>query len=187
MEKETARRIVQEKIARLTENERQEKSKSVEGRLFSLDEFQRSKVIMFFVGVSDEVDTAKLLARALDEGKIVALPKTYMNRGDLAAFAIKGLSELQPGTFGILEPPEAWPIAVASIDFIVVPARAYDRKGNRLGRGKGFYDRFLAQTDLTAVRCGVAFDCQIFPHIAHTPSDEPVDIIITESEVIRCR
>ena len=187
MEKEKARRIAQTKVARLAEKEREEKEKAVEERLFSLHEFQQSQVIMFFAGMADEVDTRDMLARALNEGKTVGLPRTFIKTGLLKAFEIKSLGELRPGAYGILEPPETLPIAPASIDFIVVPARAYDRKGNRLGRGKGFYDRFLAQKDLRAVRCGVAFDCQIFSHLAHSQFDEPVDIIITESEVIRCK
>jgi 5-formyltetrahydrofolate cyclo-ligase len=142
---------------------------------------------MFFVGMADEVDTKDMLARALGENKTVVLPKTYMKTGLLGVFEIRSVDELVPGTLGILEPPENRPVAAESIDFIVVPARGYDRKGNRLGRGKGFYDRFLAQKDLTAVRCGVAFDCQIFPHLAHSQFDEPVDIIVTESEMIRCK
>ena len=187
MEKEKARRIVQRKIARLTKKERSEKAKAIEKRLFSFSDFQKGQVIMFFVGMADEVDTRNMVARALNVGKTVALPRTYIKSGSFKAFEIKSLVELVPGTYGILEPPETLPIAPARIDFIVVPARAYDRRGNRLGRGKGFYDRFLAEKDLTAVRCGVAFDCQIFSHLAHSQFDEPVDIIITESEVIRCK
>ena len=187
MEKEKARRIVQRTVARLTEKERKDKEEAIGERLFSLDEFQRSQLIMFFAGMADEVDTRNMLARALSEGKTVALPKTFVRTGSLQAFEIKSLAELRPGTYGILEPPETVSIASVDIDFIVVPARAYDRKGNRLGRGKGFYDRFLAQKDLTALRCGLAFDCQIFSHLAHSQFDEPVDIIITESEVLRCK
>lgn len=138
MEKKKARRIVQRKIARLTKKERSEKAKAIGKRLFSLSEFQKGQVIMFFAGMADEVDTREMMVRALNEGKTVALPRTHIKSGSLRAFEIKSLVELVPGTYGILEPPETLPIAPASIDFIVVPARAYDRRGNRLGREKAF-------------------------------------------------
>ena len=89
------------------------------------------------------------------------------------------------GSFGIGEPAagEAWPIE--DIDLIVVPAVAYDRRGRRLGRGGGFYDRFLARGGLRARTCGLAFAQQIVQELPAESHDYPVEIVVTDREVLR--
>ena len=98
-----------------------------------------------------------------------------------------GLEEGMIVNQGIREPAggEAWPIE--QIDLVVVPALAYDRSGNRLGRGGGFYDRFLAQPALRAVRCGLAFSKQVVQELPVGPNDHPVDLLVTDAEVLRFR
>jgi len=68
------------------------------------------------------------------------------------------------------------------IDFVVVPGLAFDLKGNRLGRGKGYYDRFLKRLRNDASTCGVAFDCQLLDEVPHGPSDFRLDALVTESK-----
>ena len=71
------------------------------------------------------------------------------------------------------------------IDMIIVPAIAYDRNGNRIGRGKGYYDRLLQKA--SALKIGVGYDFQLIPHIDSEPHDIPVDIIVTPNNFINCR
>jgi 5-formyltetrahydrofolate cyclo-ligase len=101
---------------------------------------------------------------------------------------IRSLSlNLAPGAFGILEPREAVVVEPSAIDFVLVPARGYDRSGNRIGRGGGYYDRYMAQPAFRAVRCGVAFAAQVLDSIPHTPHDLPVELLVTERSIVSCR
>jgi 5-formyltetrahydrofolate cyclo-ligase len=76
-------------------------------------------------------------------------------------------------------------VEIERIDLVIVPALAFDRAGNRLGRGGGFYDRFLARPGLGASKIGLAFDEQIVDTIPVGPNDIPVDIVVTDKEIIR--
>lgn len=89
------------------------------------------------------------------------------------------------GAFHIEEPSGDELIPIENIEMVVVPAIAYDRRGNRVGRGKGFYDRLLADTKATKV--GVAYDFQLVDDIDSEPHDVKVDVVITESHIITVR
>jgi 5-formyltetrahydrofolate cyclo-ligase len=78
------------------------------------------------------------------------------------------------------------PIPFGQIDLVVAPALGFDRRGNRLGRGGSFYDRFFANQEVIASRCGLAFAEQILDSIPITESDEPVHFVVTDEEVIFC-
>ena len=92
---------------------------------------------------------------------------------------------LVEGRFGIREPGSGSPRPFEDIDLIVVPALAYDRTGGRLGRGGGFYDRFLARDDMRAVRCGLGFDEQVTEQLPTHAHDLPVAIVVTDRQVLR--
>jgi 5-formyltetrahydrofolate cyclo-ligase len=93
--------------------------------------------------------------------------------------------DLAPGVFGILEPAGNETVEPGSIDFLLVPARGFDRQGNRLGRGGGYYDRYMSHPDFRATRCGVAYSAQVLDAIPHDAHDLPVHILVTESGVLR--
>ncbi|MEN6335629.1 MAG: 5-formyltetrahydrofolate cyclo-ligase, partial [Phycisphaerales bacterium] len=90
------------------------------------------------------------------------------------------------GTWGLRNPTTGVPIPFGQIDLVVAPGLGYDRKGNRLGRGGSFYDRFFANKDLRATRCGLAFVEQVMELIPTTESDEPVEWLVTDEEVVHC-
>jgi len=91
-----------------------------------------------------------------------------------------------PGVFGILEPAGSEIVEPGSIDFVLVPARGFDRSGNRLGRGGGYYDRYMSHPDFHAIRCGIAFAAQVLDAIPHDAHDLPVHILVTEEGVLAC-
>ncbi len=93
--------------------------------------------------------------------------------------------DLVPGVFGILEPRGSEVVEPGAIDFVLVPARGFDRAGNRLGRGGGYYDRYMAHPDFRAIRCGIAYSAQVLPAIPHDAHDLPVHVLVTESGVLR--
>jgi 5-formyltetrahydrofolate cyclo-ligase len=152
----------------------------------ALEEFRDARAVMLYSPIPGEVDCVPIARAAWGAGKIVLLPKVLLAERRMTP--VRWLSaddEMRVGSFGIGEPAsgEAWPIE--EIDLIVVPAVAYDRAGRRLGRGGGFYDRFLAQSGLRAVTCGLAFARQVVEELPAEPHDYPVEIVVTDREVFR--
>jgi 5-formyltetrahydrofolate cyclo-ligase len=90
------------------------------------------------------------------------------------------------GAGGLRNPVAGVPIPFGQIDLVVAPALGFDRLGNRLGRGGSFYDRFFANKEVVAARCGLAFAEQVVDSIPTTESDESVHFVVTDEEVIYC-
>ena len=154
--------------------------------LIAMEEFRDARAVMLYHPIPGEVDCVPIARAAWGAGKIVLLPKVLLAERRMTP--VRWLSpddEMLVGSFGIGEPAagEAWPIE--DIDLIVVPAVAYDRRGRRLGRGGGFYDRFLAQDKLQATTCGLAFARQIVEELPAESHDYPVEIVVTDREVLR--
>lgn len=147
--------------------------------------YQDAKSILLYVPLQGELDVRTILDRAQLEGKQVALPRFMPEQSRYAAFFI-GDKPLQPGPYGVLEPDASLPISVNRLDLIVVPGLGFDARGRRLGRGKGFYDRLLAEAG-GIVKCGICFDEQLLPEIPAEPHDVAVDFIATPSRWLDCR
>jgi 5-formyltetrahydrofolate cyclo-ligase len=184
MEKAEARREVERRIAALTAEQRADASARIRQRIAELREFLRARTVMMFATMPDEVDTLPIIEDALAAGKTVVLPHVNRGVGEMDARVVRDVArDLVLGTFGIPEPRDCPVAGPDSIDFVLVPGRAFDRQGNRLGRGGGYYDRFLARID--AVRCGCVFAAQVLDAVPHAEHDLPVDVIVTEDVVIR--
>ena len=95
--------------------------------------------------------------------------------------------DLAENSLGIREPVSGVPIPTSMIDLVIVPGLGFDEKGNRLGRGRGFYDRFLAHPQLRAVKCALAFEEQLCPEVPCDPLDVGVDILVTDVKLRRAR
>jgi 5-formyltetrahydrofolate cyclo-ligase len=99
--------------------------------------------------------------------------------------SVASVSELVASKWGICEPPADAPIVSASrIEFILMPGVAFDRSGNRLGYGRGYYDKWLLTADPALARVAAAFSCQIVKKVPVGPHDQTIDSIITENEII---
>ncbi len=116
------------------------------------------------------------------EGKQVAFP--VVSGEQLSARWVAGFSELKPGAFGILEPANEAPCAGNTFDLILVPGLAFDRRGGRLGRGKGYYDRFLSETG--GLRAGICFEDQVVEEIPGEAHDIRMDFLITPAGIFPC-
>lgn len=159
-------------------------SQLILARLQALPAFQRAGIVHTYVSLRHEVETHELIRQLLHLQKFVVVPKVEPN-GELQQYFIKDFSDLQTGAYGILEPAsDAHRASVAQFGLVVVPGLAFDRRGNRLGAGKGYYDRFLAQVQ--APKIALAFAFQIFEEVPVEPHDQRVDLIVTEKEVIAC-
>lgn len=126
-----------------------------------------ARCVMLYAPMRTEVDVGPVIRQCLDAGLRVCLPRTGWESGAMEPALVTdwpaGMVETR---HGLVQPSEsATPVDLESIDLVVVPGLGFDRHGARLGRGGGFYDRFLARRELTALRVGVAFDVQIVDSI----------------------
>lgn len=143
-----------------------------------LPQFERAQTVLLYWSMDDEVDTHPFVERWYRRKKLL-LPCV---EGDhLLLRPYTGPECMQAGAqFGIGEPTGTVFDRLEEIDMIVVPGVAFDRRGNRMGRGRGFYDRLLSTTP-TAYKVGVAFDFQMFDAIPVEPFDMPMDKVIHET------
>ena len=151
-----------------------------------LEEFLSAGTVMLYLPLPTELDPSAIVLAAWQAGKIVLVPKVDWHHRRIIPTRCDSLTDnLAPGRYGILEPitGTAWP--VEKIDFILTPGMAYDRNGNRLGRGAGLYDRFLGDELRKAVACGAAIACQVVESVPVGNGDFPVDMLVTDREVIR--
>jgi len=182
-EKTELRKQLIEREAGLSESYKAESNAGIIINLFSLQEFQRSENILFFYSIWNEPDTHEMILRAFKLGKTVALPKTYP-KGIMSARKIGGFDELKPSRFDIPEPDEsALVIKPDKLDFIVVPAVAFDRNGYRLGRGAGYYDIYLSTAN--AFTCGIAREKMLLTSVPREKHDIRVNCVVTENEILR--
>lgn len=165
------------------ERTREEKSRIIREKLLASDEFKASRTVMTYVSLPTEVDTFRFNEEALKRGKRVAVPYLGTAGRGILASEITSMDNLVKGPLGILEPKDGnkRTIPLEEIDLIVVPAIAFDRNNMRLGRGKGYYDRFLSSPDLSSAKTiGIAYRVQITDILPSDPHDRPVDRVFTD-------
>jgi 5-formyltetrahydrofolate cyclo-ligase len=173
----------------LPAEERRKKSASIHLHLFSLPEFVTAQSVALFVSFKSEVLTESIIREALALSKVVAVPLTDLtNRRLLFSRIIDYTGDLVPGTWGILEPQpdRVRPVPLEEIDLVIAPGAVFDQRGQRIGYGGGFYDGLLKSFHKPSV--ALAFAVQMVEKVPTVSGhDEPVDIIITEEEIIRCK
>lgn len=187
MEKTELRRQLRACLLAMSPEQRKEKSRKACRNLIATEPFQSASIIMMFLSLPHEVDTSDAILHAWQLGKTVAVPKISWQQRHMIPVRINSLDTgFSTGTWGLRNPLTGVPIPFGQIDLVVAPGLGYDRQGNRLGRGGSFYDRFFANKDLTAARCGLAFAEQVLESIPTTESDEPVEFLVTDEEVVTC-
>jgi 5-formyltetrahydrofolate cyclo-ligase len=156
-------------------------------RLVSLPEYRRAGTVLYYVDARSEVRTRDHLATALRHDKRIVVP--YCVAGELELFLLQSMDELAVGMYRILEPKaelRTLPgkrVAVEELDLIVVPGVAFDRRGARMGHGKGYYDKLLEHARPDTPLVALAFECQLFPEIPTEAHDVFMDKVITEAAV----
>jgi 5-formyltetrahydrofolate cyclo-ligase len=162
------------------------KDAMIKEKLLSLPEFRDSKVILFYMSIRGEVKTDSMISEVLQTGKKVLVPVADVKNRRLLISEIHDLNELSPGSFGVPEPKHPHEFPIDKIDLVIIPGIAFDRKGDRIGYGTGFYDRFLKTLKKTVPFIALAYDLQIVPEIPKDEMDVRISKIITEKEVIEC-
>ncbi len=137
----------------------------------------KAKTILMYHSLPDEVDTKEAIIRLASEGKTVLLPKVT-GEGTMEIRIYEGPSGMAEGAFGIMEPTGRPVRDYGKTDVAVIPGMAFDAKGNRLGRGKGFYDRLLAKMQNT-YKIGICFSFQKTDAVPVNENDARMDEIIT--------
>lgn len=163
----------------LDDNERRSAADAVFDLLERTAAFMMSDRILLYHSLPDELSTIAFIDKWHNR-KQFYLPRVNGLNLEILPYA---KSHLHLGAFNIEEPDGDDTTDMTQIDMVVVPAVAYDRRGNRIGRGKGYYDRLLHDT--RAIKIGVAYDFQLVDEIESEPHDVAVDYVITERGIIR--
>ncbi len=168
---------------------RKVKDKAIAERLCDLEVYRRSNAVLFYVSFRAEVETRDLIERALESGKTVLVPKVHEEETALKLYEIKGLDELAPGYMGIPEPEARAENlrSIGDVELVIVPGAAFDEKGNRLGYGKGYYDKLLSSEAARPVMVALAYEEQMEERIPAEAHDISIDIILTDRRIIQCR
>lgn len=164
-------------------------SVAVVDRLFSFEDFKKSSKVLLYLSLKREVQTEKIIEKCFAAGKRVFVPVMDIKNDALLVSELAGREvKLEMGAFGVREPGEKDRKIVSPdiLDLAIIPGLAFDRKGARLGKGKGYYDRFLGRLSPTVCRLGLAFDFQILDFIPQVQHDVGMHKILTESDDFHC-
>ncbi len=185
MDKAQLRRELQSCLLAITSEQRSEKNRKACQNLVSISQFQNASTVMMFLSLPHEADTSEAILHAWQLGKAVAVPKVSWQQRHMIAVQINSLETgISTEASGLKNPISGVPMPFEEIDLVVTPALGFDRKGNRLGRGGSYYDRFFANTELKASRCGFGFAEQLVETIPVAEHDEPVDLLVTDEEIV---
>jgi 5-formyltetrahydrofolate cyclo-ligase len=163
-------------------------SPAIQDLLASSSLWQNARSILAFLPLprpAAEPDLSPLFAAALAQGRRVCLPRIDWQTGQMQPAVIASLEDLETTKHGVRQPRPGSPaVPLSEIDLILVPGLAFDLKGNRLGRGAGFYDRFLAQRTVGPPACGICFEAQLVDRIPTEPWDVPMNGLATERRLV---
>ena len=164
----------------LTPEEKAEKDASIAARVFRLWQYRENDTLLTYVSTEIEVDTRRIIERALADGKKVAVPRCVPGTRSMEFYFINSFDDLEPGAFGVLEPrPDSAKLLTDfSKGICLVPAFSYDWNGFRLGYGKGYYDRFLSGFGGNMI--GICYSECIRPHLPHGRYDRAVELLVTD-------
>lgn len=184
-EKKRLRKKLLNRRKAIPEDEYQAASATIIAKVNQLPEFKRAETVHCYVSMNDrgEVDTHKLIRQLFSLGKRVVVPITHFEDGTLSHVILTSFEELKENKWGVLEPSGGEPIAPRELDLVLVPMVGGDERGNRIGYGKGFYDRFLSEVSCPKV--GLIFEQNIVERLPVNEFDVALDKIITEVRIIR--
>lgn len=185
MIKAKQRRELRQILASMTTQERQEASQGICAHLSSISSIESAATILAYLPLAEEVDLTPLLTRWIEESRTVCVPivsweNKTMRAGLLPTLDGKSLIER---SYGLREPRNPQTVPADTIDVMLVPGLGFDRDGARLGRGGGYYDRYL-ESNRSPIVIGVAFDCQMIDSIDKEEHDQMMTVVVTPSGII---
>lgn len=171
-DKASIRKRMRELKKLLTDSQKSSAEQFVIERIERLEEFAKAEKVLLYYSLPDELPTHEMAAR-WSKTKSIYLPRVAGEDLEILPYSADSLAS---GSFSISEPQKGDILNPHLLDLVIVPAVAFDRHGNRVGRGKGFYDRFL--TGLNVTKIGICYDFQIVDEIESSSHDIPVDMLI---------
>jgi 5-formyltetrahydrofolate cyclo-ligase len=151
--------------------------------LINTKEFQNAGTVLLYYPTKNEISPLPIFELCLKMGKAVAFPVCQTKDSTLIFKTVNTKNSLKRGNFGIFEPDESCKVATIDKDTLcIVPALAFSKDGQRIGYGKGYYDRFLA--DFDGISVGFSYSMFVCEHLPHGRHDVPLDMIVSESEVL---
>ncbi|MBR5844568.1 MAG: 5-formyltetrahydrofolate cyclo-ligase [Bacteroidaceae bacterium] len=179
IDKASLRRQMRQSKAALTPEQKSAESSAVWQHVESTAVFAQAEHVLLYHSLPDELGSHDVIDRWVALGKSVYLPVVI---GDDLVVRRYSSEAMQQGEFNIME-PTGLDVDTDVLQLIIVPGVAFDRNGNRLGRGKGYYDRLLSRTKATCI--GVCYECQLVPAIPAEPHDKVMHYIITPEGVVK--
>lgn len=186
--KAVVRRQLKEVLAGMSEPDRHRKSIAACHLIAQSPEFDAARVVMLYLSTAQEVDTAPLALKCWQAGKTVVVPKVSWDQRRMLPIEITSLQtglDIPHANLGIREPVSGQPIPLDLIDLVIVPGLGFTPNGFRIGRGMGFYDRFLAQLEFVGLSCGLGFQEQIIEDIPVLDHDVPLGMLVTDQGITR--
>ena len=181
------KKVLRERILTLLRNQKEEerliKSLAIGRKLFQMEEFRKAELILFYASFDGEVETIEMMREAQKLGKTIGLPGIMKHEKEIIPASVVSLENgLEKGPYGIQQPKmdRAQILNEDLLDLVIVPGVAFDKQNNRLGRGGGYYDRFLRSLPPRALTVGLAFDFQIVDSLSSQEKhDVPVSRVLT--------
>ena len=154
-------------------------------KLKEQEEYQQAQTIHCYVSINKrrEVETHALIQEMLRRGREVVVPITNINEGTLSHIQLQSFDDLVENRWGVLEPKMGSEVSPNELDLVIVPMVGADKNCNRIGYGKGFYDRFL--NDVSCLTIGLIYDKNIVEQIPVEDFDVPLDKVITEKRILK--
>ena len=175
MDKTLLRKQIREQKRAMTDAMIAEKSAALTNQFLACEAYAKAKTVYGYLPYNQEVRTVPILEQALCDGKQVAVPKVY---GDTMRFILlEDLNAVEKGYAGIPEPIAADPVANDPSALVLMPGLAFHPKGNRMGYGGGFYDKFL-EAEPHHPTVALCYDFQMLPHLDTEDHDIPVDLVL---------
>ncbi len=184
MNKEELRKINKEKRRELLKDEINEKSIKASKVLLESNIYKTANTIMLYYPLGNEMDTSYIFKCALKDGKTVAFPITDVKTNELTAIVADSNTQFSRGGYKIFEPNSNNVIDKGKIDVVIVPGIAFDKRGNRVGFGKGCYDRFL--NGINAIKIGFGYEFQMTSEFLADKFDVCMDYLICENGLVDC-
>lgn len=181
------RQKLRKRLQQISKKQRCQKSENACQNLIAAAPFRDSKVIMMFLSLPEEVDTTQAIRYGWQANKIIAVPKVYWKEKYMIPVKLNSFDDgFSTEIAGLPNPVTDEAVPLEQIELVVTPALGFDRKGHRLGRSGGFYDRFFANEKLKPIKCGFGFAEQVFQTglLPAVPTDVPIDLLVTDEEII---
>ncbi|WP_304681279.1 5-formyltetrahydrofolate cyclo-ligase [uncultured Clostridium sp.] len=158
---------------------------SIFNKLINSEAYKNSNKIFTYISFGNEIDTKEFIKYALNDGKEIYVPKTDKVNKEMMAVRIHSLDNMIEDNWGILEPKYIDEEKICEdFDLIIIPGLAFDRNGNRIGYGGGYYDKYFSKIKNINNKVALAYDFQILDNIQSEIHDIKVDYIISNNETI---